>query len=122
MTSIKKLILTAMLVSVPCGGASLAQPLSPEQLAERMSARMDTLINQLDLTPEQEEPVRAVLAELVHERLHLRQGGGRRAAVRERMQALNDSTTARLEELLTEQQLDRYKEISANNRRGRRRF
>ena len=122
MPTLRKLVLTAMLVAVPLCGTSLAQRFNLEQTAERMSARMDTLIKQLELTAEQEEPVRAVLAELVRGRLQLRQGGAQQGSMRERMQALNDSTTARLETLLTEEQLDRYKELSANNRRGRRRF
>lgn len=122
MTTAKRLFLTALLVAVPLGGNSLAQPFNSEQMAERLSARMDTLINQLELTAEQEEPVRAVLAELVQGRLQLRQDGARRGSMREHMQALNDSTMARLGELLTEEQLDRYKELSANDRRGRRRF
>lgn len=122
MTSTKRLVLAALLVAGPLGAASQAQPFNQEQMAERMSARMDTLMKQLDLTAEQEEPVRAVLAELVQQRLQLRQRGARRGPVRERMQALNDSTAARLEKLLTEAQMDRYRELSANNRGGRRRF
>lgn len=122
MTTVRKLVLTAMLLAVPLGGSSLAQPSNPEQIAERMSAQMDTLIKQLELTAEQEEPVRAVLGELVRGRLQMRQGGAQRGSMRERMRALNDSTTARLQKLLTEEQLDRYKELSTNNRRGRRRF
>ncbi len=122
MTTAKRLLLTTLLVTGPLGLASQAQPFNQEQMAERMSARMDTLIKQLQLTAEQEEPVRAVLADLVQQRLQLRQRGARRGSVREGMQALNDSTAAKLEGLLTEEQMDRYRELSANNRGGRRRF
>ena len=44
----------------------------PEQMKARMAAQTDTLVHQLDLTAEQDEPVRAILATHNDKQMELR--------------------------------------------------
>ncbi len=104
---------------------TFAQP-TPEQMKERMAIRTDTLIQQLNLTAEQQEPVRAILEASNTKRMELRdkaRESGSFAGMREDMTALNEETAMKLGEVLTEEQMAQYKKIQeeqASQRGGRR--
>ncbi|MFQ5569214.1 MAG: hypothetical protein ACE5G0_06040 [Rhodothermales bacterium] len=111
--------------------SSLAQGFgfNPERMKERLAAQVEDTIEQLALTDEQEEPVRAILEENTNKRIELitnaRESGSREAmmAMREDTAALNEETEKKLAEVLTEEQLTKYQEIQAeraSRRRGRR--
>ena len=104
---------------------TFAQP-TPEQMKERMAARTDTLIQQLNLTAEQQDPVRAILEASNTKRMELRdkaRESGSFAGMWEDMTALNEETAMKLGEVLTEEQMAKYKKIQEEQtgRRGGRR-
>lgn len=99
---------------------------SPEQMQERMAARTDTLLAQLNLTAAQAAPARAILEARNEQQLRLmaeaRESGARRG-MRAEMAALEDATEHELAEVLTEAQMKKYRQLreAQRNRRGRRR-
>ena len=116
------LFLTLILVaSLGLAPATFAQP-TPEQMKERMAAQTDTLVNRLALTAAQDEPVRAILAAHNDKQMELREearAGGSRGGMREKMMALQEETTLKLGEVLTEEQMTTYKTF-LEEQRGRR--
>ncbi len=122
MNTYAKTASAALFLLLPVAIASQAQPLKREQIATRMAAQVDSLVSQLQLSTEQEEPVRAVLMEQSMLRMQLRQRASGGASMRERMLAVNDSTVAKLTELLSDEQLTRYQDFRAQRRPARRGF
>ena len=102
------------------------QMLSQEEMKERMAIRTDTLIQQLNLTAEQQDPVRAILEASNTKRLELTaqaRESGSFGSMRESVTALNEETEMKLGAVLTEEQMATYKKIQeeqAAQRRQRR--
>ena len=120
------LLAIGLVASLWLAPLTFAQRLSPEEMKERMAIRTDTLIQQLNLTAEQQDPVRAILEASNTKRLELtaqaRESGSFRG-MREDMDALNEETAMKLGEVLTEEQMAQYKKIQeeqAAQRRQRR--
>lgn len=99
-----------------------AQERDPDAIEKMMAAQVDTLVQQLSLTAEQEAPVREVLMAQYEQGIMLRRSARNsesRRDVRQRVGALQEETNTKLKELLTEEQMATYKKIT-QNRRGRR--
>ena len=98
----------------------------PEQMKARMAAQTDSLIKHLALTADQEEPVRAILEARNTKRMEIMTAAresGSFMGMREDMAALNEETTKKLGDVLTEEQMATYKKIQEeqrSRRRGRR--
>ncbi len=102
---------------------TFAQP-TPEQMKERMAIRTDTLIQQLNLTAEQQDPVRAILEASNTKQLELRaqaRESGSFGSMREGVTALNEETEMKLGAVLTEEQMATYKKIQEEQAAQRRR-
>ena len=116
----------ALVASLWLASSAFAQP-TPEQMQQRMAAQTDTLVKKLDLTAAQDEPVRAILAAHNEKQMELRneaRAGGSFGGMREKMMALQEETTLKLGEVLTEEQMTTYKtflEEQRSRRGGRRR-
>ena len=98
----------------------------PEQMKQRMEARTDTLVKHLDLTADQEEPVRAILTEHNTKQIELRnkaRESGSFGSMREDMGKLVEETETKLSGVLSEKQMTAYKQFieDQRNRPGRRR-
>ncbi len=116
--------LVASLWLAPLTFAQRQMP-SQEEMKERMAIRTDTLIQQLNLTAEQQDPVRAILEASNTKQLELmaqaRESESRMSF--EDRAALNEETEMKLGDVLTEEQLAQYKKIQeeqAAQRRQRR--
>lgn len=106
--------------------ASSAQGFNPERMKARMTAQVDETIKTLALEGETADTVRTILMDRVEKRFTLMgagRGQGDRGAMREAMQKLDDETTGRLAEVLTEEQLAAWKKHEEAQRAamGRRR-
>ncbi len=119
-------------------GVGLAAPahaqrgmLSPEQMKERMTAEMEDTLARLGLDEETTAKVRTILAAGIEKRLALfqearkmrKQGEGNRSArgaIREKMMALEQETASELASVLSEEQMEQYREIVAEKRASRR--
>ena len=119
------LLAIGLMASLWLAPLTFAQRPSPEEMKERMAIRTDTLIQQLNLTAEQQDPVRAILEASNAKRLELitaaLESGSRMRF--EDMDALNEETAMKLGEVLTEEQLAQYKKMQeeqAAQRRQRR--
>ncbi len=98
----------------------------PEQMKQRMAARTDTLVKHLDLTEEQEEPVRAILDAHNTKRMEFMaeaRESGSFGGMREKMAALQEETETKMAAVLSEKQMVVYKQFIEDQRgqRGRRR-
>ena len=119
------LLAIGLILSLWLAPLTIAQP-DPAQMEQRMAAQTDTLLNRLNLTAEQQDPVRAILEANNAKRLELRDAAresGSFQGLREDMAALNEETAMKLGEVLTEEQMETYKtymEEQAARRRGRR--
>ena len=94
----------------------------PAEMQKRMTAQTDTLLQKLDLTAEQEEPVRAILEARNTKRMELMESArasGSRMGLREDMAALNEETAMKLGEVLTDNQMTVYNTFM-EEQRGRR--
>ncbi len=98
---------------------------SPEQMRARFEEQNKELVQELALTEEQTPKFMEIMTAAVDERIEMmaemRGGGGDRQAIREKMVALDEETTEKLAEVLTEDQMKKYKEIQANRSQRRRR-
>lgn len=111
----------ALVTSLWLAPLTLAQP-SEADMKKRMAAQTDTLVKKLDLTAEQEEPVRVILEASNAKRMELRnkaRESGSFMGLREDMAALNEETAMKLGEVLTEKQMAAYKKFM-EEQRGRR--
>ena len=119
------LLLTIGLVaSLWLAPLTFAQRPSPEEMKQRMAIRTDTLIQQLNLTAEQQDPVRAILEASNTKRLELTaqaRESGSFGSMREDITALNEETEMKLGDVLTEEQLAQYKKIQEEQAAQRRR-
>ena len=98
---------------------------SPEQMRERQQEANEELIAQLELSDAQAPKVAEILSAALDVRIEMieeiRSGEGRRQGMREKMAEINDETEASLADVLSEDQLEKYKKILAERpRRGRR--
>lgn len=97
---------------------------SPEQMRARFEEQNKELAQELALTEEQTPKFMEIMTAAVDERIEMfaemRGGGGDRQGIREKMAALDEETTEKLAEVLTEEQMKKYKEIQANRPRRRR--
>ena len=120
------LLAIGLVASLWLAPLTFAQRPSPEEMKQRMAIRTDTLIQQLNLTAEQQDPVRAILEASNTKQLELRdqaQESGSFGSMRESMTALNEETQTKLGAVLTEEQMAQYKKIQeeqAAQRRQRR--
>ena len=125
------LFLTALLLGV--GRTAHAQPgmPDPEQIRSRMVAETEDTISRLELDEATAENVRAVLMASIDERIALfketremrANGNGdrnARRAMRDRMMQLQQETGKKLAEILSDEQMARYRKIVAEKRGGRR--
>jgi len=119
------LVLVATLWLTPQAFAQ-GRGFSPEQMKERMAAQTQDLIKQLNLTADQKAPVDSILAQQNDKRLEMftkaRESGSGMQGMREQMMALDEETASTLSEVLTPDQLTKYKEIREAQaaQRGRR--
>jgi len=120
------LLAIGLVASLWLAPLTFAQRPSPEEMKQRMALRTDTLIQQLNLTAEQQDPVRAILEASNTKQLELRdqaRESGSFGSMRESMTALNEETQIKLGAVLTEEQMTTYKKIQeeqAAQRRQRR--
>ncbi len=120
------LLAIGLVASLWLAPLTFAQRPSPEEMKQRMALRTDTLIQQLNLTAEQQDPVRAILEANNTKQLELRdqaRESGSFGSMRESMTALNEETVTKLGAVLTEEQMAQYKKIQeeqAAQRRQRR--
>ena len=120
------LLAIGLILSLWLAPLTVAQP-DPAQMEQRMAAQTDTLLNKLNLTAEQQDPVRDILEASNAKRLELRNAAresGSFAGLREDMAALNEETATKLGAVLTEEQMEIYKkymEEQRSRRGGRRR-
>ncbi len=108
------LLAIGLVASLWLAPLTFAQRPSPEEMKERMAIRTDTLIQQLNLTAEQQDPVRAILEASNTKQLELRdqaRESGSFGSMREGMTALNEETEMKLGAVLTEEQMATYKKI-----------
>ena len=118
------LLAIGLMASLWLAPLTFAQRLSPEEMKERMAIRTDTLIQQLNLTAEQQDPVRAILEASNTKRLELTaqaRESGSFGSMREDIGALNEETEMKLGDVLTEEQLAQYKKIQEEEAAQRRR-
>ena len=100
-----------------------AQERDPDAIKKMMAVQIDTLVQQLNLTAEQEAPVRELLIAQSEQRMELRmsaRNSNSRGKVRQRAEALQKETNTKLQELLTDEQMATYKKILEEQRRARR--
>lgn len=115
-------VLLLLLGIAPTMQAS-AQVSDSDAVKKMMAVQIDTLVLQLSLTAEQDAPVREVLMAQSEQRLQLRESARKsnsRRGVRQRMEALQKDTDAKLKELLTDEQMATYKKIVEKRRDSRR--
>ena len=118
------LLAIGLVASLWLASLTFAQRPSPEEMKERMAIRTDTLIQQLNLTAEQQDPVRAILEASNTKQLELRdqaRESGSFGSMRESMTALNEETEMKLGAVLTEEQMATYKKIQEEQAAQRRR-
>ncbi len=118
------LLAIGLMASLWLAPLTFAQRLSPEEMKERMAIRTDTLIQQLNLTAEQQDPVRAILEASNTKRLELTaqaRESGSFGSMREDIGALNEETEMKLGDVLTEEQMATYKKIQEEQAAQRRR-
>ena len=118
------LLAIGLVASLWLASLTFAQRPSPEEMKQRMAIRTDTLIQQLNLTAEQQDPVRAILEASNTKRLELTaqaRESGSFGSMREDITALNEETEMKLGDVLTEEQLAQYKKIQEEQAAQRRR-
>ncbi len=118
------LLAIGLVASLWLAPLTFAQRPSPEEMKQRMAIRTDTLIQQLNLTAEQQDPVRAILEASNTKQLELRdqaRESGSFGSMRESMTALNEETQTKLGAVLTEEQMAQYKKIQEEQAAQRRR-
>ena len=97
---------------------------SPEQMKERQLVQAEETAKALKLSDEQLPEYMEIVTASVEKRMELitsMRGGGGFLGMREKMQEIEGETTKALLEVLTEEQMEQYKEILASRpRRGRR--
>jgi len=104
--------------------AQTRQRLSPEEQQERFEKQLEETVAALDLsdaqTPRFVEIMAATNADLVELRMEMLAGGDR-TGLREKVMKLNEQTNLALSEVLSSEQMEKYKEIQAErrSRRGR---
>ncbi|WP_456424624.1 hypothetical protein [Rhodocaloribacter sp.] len=118
-------------------GVGLAAPahaqrgFSPERMKERMISEMEDTLARLGLEEATTAKVRPILTAGIEKRLALfrevremrKQGGGNRGArgaMREKMMKLEEETEKELADVLSEEQMAKYREIVAEKRAARR--
>ncbi len=110
-------LLALLVVVVLTAGVAQAQRgnFSPEQMKQRLEEQNKAVMAQLELSDEQAPKVTEIMTLALDERMKLmadRTGGG--GGFREGMTALDEETTKKLAEVLTEDQLAKYKKILAD--------
>ena len=89
---------------------------TPEENAKRQTERMTT---ELKLTAEQVSQVEVINLSMAKERTQLMEkAGGNFGAIQDDMQKLNDKTTEALSKILTNEQLETYKQSATQRGRG----
>lgn len=120
----KRILGVAALTVVMSAARMPVQAQGPGQRGGRgpnLDEQMERLVEQLELTDEQAESVRAVLEMQGERRREVFQGGsggGDREAMRAAMAELREETNLQLAEILTEEQMVKFREIQASRRRG----
>ena len=120
------LLAIGLILSLWLAPLTMAQP-DPAQMEQRMAAQTDTLLNRLNLTAEQQDPVRTILEARNAKQIELRNAAresGSFMGMREDMAALNEETATKLGAVLTEEQMEIYHtfmEEQRSRRGGRRR-
>ncbi|WP_457653371.1 hypothetical protein [Rhodocaloribacter sp.] len=128
------LLLGAVLfLGVGLAGPAHAQRgmLTPDQMKARMTTEMEDTLTRLGLDEATTAKVRPILMAGIEKRLALfremremrKQGGGNRGArgaMREKMMKLEEETENELADVLSEEQMAKYREIVAGKRAARR--
>ena len=122
MFKLKTLLALAVMLSV-------AIPATAQERGKRMgppgdpAAHIDQLIDELDLSTDQASQVRPILEESMNQRHALFEGAGadggrpdrsQMQAMRGEMEAIRDRTDAQLAEILSADQMTRFREFSAS--------
>jgi len=99
-------------------------PVEAQQRGQRggrgpnLDEQIKALSTQLELTEDQAKSVRTVIEKQARQRRELFQSsGGDREAMRAAMADLQEETNSQLAEILTEDQMAKYKEIQSQRRR-----
>ena len=128
MVSMKRFVYIAVIsIFVVFASAAQAQRrgFSPEEMRERQQEANEELMAELELSDKQALKVEEILVSALESRIEMieevRSGGGQRDGIREKMGELNEDTAAKLAEILSEDQMEKYNKIlSERPRRGRR--
>ena len=88
---------------------------SPKQQAEHLNK----LVADLDLDEETATAFKAIVEQQGEKVKEIREADGDRMEKREQMKELRASTDEQIEELLTDEQFEKYKKIMKKNRRAR---
>jgi len=95
------------------------QQRTPEEIQNRFDAATNEMIEALELTDEQKPLFMDIMDASNADRMKLLEdmrNGGDRSSMREKMMALNSTTTEALSSVLTESQLEKYNSILAERR------
>ncbi len=113
-----------LLILVGVSGTSVLaqsprQQRTPEEIQNRFDAATNEMIEALELTDEQKPLFMDIMDASNADRMKLLEdmrNGGDRSSMREKMMALNSTTTEALSSVLTESQLEKYNSILAERR------
>lgn len=103
-------------------GQRQRQRLSPEQQQERFETRTQETMIALELSDDQKLQFLEIMEAANADRddlLEDMRAGGDRSGIREKMAKLNEGTDAALSAVLTDEQMEEYKEIQSQGRRRR---
>ncbi len=120
-------LLIVGLLGLGMARAAMAQPrtFDPERMKERMYEQVEELLKKMDLDEATAEKVRPILRADVDRRVAMMKERPKHrpepGAMRERMEAIGRETEARLAEVLTEAQLERYRKLREEQRQAGRR-
>lgn len=124
---ILSLIGVVLFFALAAGSASAQrrQSLSPEEQQERFEKQLEELVAVLELSEEQTPQFVEIMEATNADRVDLMEdmrAGADRGAVRDKMVKLSEQTDLALADVLSSEQMEKYKEIQAQRRsqRGRR--
>ena len=121
----RRLPLVLLLLLAGFTSPALGQRAGGQNMEERMQAEIEAVMDSLALSEEKDVQVRAILAEDLQERTSLMQdlrGQNRdaRAAMREKMTALDAQTDEKLEAVLSAPEMEKYTRVRDELRESQR--
>lgn len=122
------ILASLFLLLAPLNAFAQGRMQSPEQMKEQGQTQINQVLEHLALSDEKTESVRGILTRQLEARIASRESlaGNRnrdsRSKMRDEMEAQRESTHQELAEVLTEEEMNRYKSFVEENRpRGNRR-